>query len=146
MNHSIRFGTARFHCDSGSEALFERVCYKMRETRELELHVVHFQQRVQECRISDSVLASLKSFDSGRWVTVTITVRTDTGKFEASTRELIFPERTVSVTIGLHNMVQTIMWKEPRGVGYSYVVSDRLFKLVEEVNQQLMMNDAEEGA
>mgnify|MGYP000879220514 CR=1 FL=1 len=67
----------------------------MREIRELKLHAAHCQQRVKERRIPDSVLTTLQSFDSRRWMLVTFTVRTDTtdtGKFVALTFERTFPE------------------------------------------------------
>ncbi len=73
---------------------------------------------------------------------VTATVRPDTGKFVSSNWERTFSEGTVSVTIGLHNMVRTIVWKESRDIDYPYVVLVPLFKMVKYVNLPLMAKDA----
>lgn len=138
---AVRFHTSRFHVEYGPTSLFERVYYKMNKSKTLKLHGNHFNTRFKERNIPLSILHNLLNFDPIEWRLITVEVRNDTGKFVNSTWEKTIEKNKIWITIGLGDVVQTIVIKETEGLGNQIIKTGDFFEFVSEVNKQLMIND-----
>lgn len=135
---SFKFKTRRFHILFGPPTLFERVRYKFQENRNLKLHGNHFNERLKQRLISNDMIERLQQFTQKEWNIVTAEVRCDTGKFVNSTWEITLDGANYWVTIGLGDVIQTIIIKDSSGLGYDYVKKGSLYNFVSEINRKMM--------
>ena len=132
-----RFIKARFHIDTGPEALFERVHYKMDTVKTVGMHAPHFIERAAQRRIPQEVLDRVEDFGAAEWELATCEVRVDTGKFVNSTWETLYDGQRYWLTIGLGNVAETIIRKT--GEGKEDIVTEGdLYDYVRAVNRGLM--------
>ena len=137
----LKFKTSRFHVQSGPYYLFERVQYKFKEPRTLNLHGKHFNERSVERKIPNDVIQSLLDFNPTQWKVITAEVRNDTGKFVNSTWEKVIDHHKYWVTIGFGDVVLTIIKKESEGFGHDIIKGGPLYHFVSTVNEKLMKED-----
>lgn len=131
------FQTHRFYVEYGPNSLFERVKFKMQDVHELNLEGPHFKMRLRERSIPQEILESLRNFDEDTWALKTVEVRTDKGKFVSSTWEKSVAGHRYQITIGIGNIVETIVEKDSSGAG-KCVQNGELYDMVEMVNKNLM--------
>lgn len=131
----------RFHIEFGPESLFERVMFKMKDVHTLHMDGPHFKERMEQRNIPDEIYEKLINFNIDEWTLKTVEVRKDRGKFYNSTWEYIYDNKKYWVSIGLGDLVETIVVKESSGVD-KCIRSGELFDFVERVNRELM--EAEE--
>ncbi len=136
-----RFETSRFHVNFGPSSLFERVHFKMRNSRTLKLHSKHFIDRQTKRNIPEEVMFQIKHFTPSQWSLKTVEVRNDTGKFINMTWEMNYNDARFWITIGFGDVIQTIIMKDSNGQGYPYIKSGKLYDYVQIVNEQLMISD-----
>ena len=130
----------RFHIEFGPTSLFERVKYKMMDVRKLYLNGTHFVDRMINRNIPKDIVQKLEHFDINEWDLVTVSVRSDLGKFVDSTWEICMDDVRYWVTIGMGNYVRTIMIKNTSGIE-KCVRGGEFYDFVECVNRKLMEND-----
>ena len=140
MKSKRKFEFVRFHVDFGPDSLFERVRFKMKDIHELRLDGNHFNQRVSERNIPDSVMQSLLYFDLNEWTLKTVEVRKDKGKFYSSTWERVVNGTSYWVTIGLKDFIITIVRKDSSGA-LKCIKEGEYFDFVEKVNRELMESE-----
>lgn len=131
------YSKARFHIQFGPASLFERVRFKMKDTRKLYLEGTHYKKRLSERDIPPKVLEMLLDFDASVWNLKTAEVRTDRGKFVNSTWERVIEGHHYWVTIGMENYVKTIVDRTTSGMD-KCIRSGELFDFVQRVNAELM--------
>jgi hypothetical protein len=136
-----RFETKRFHIKYGPESLFERVLFKMKGNRKLNLHADHFLERTNQRKIESDIFESLNEFNSNQWALVTAEVRKNSGKFVNSTWSKRFNQGNVWITIGFNDTVQTVILKESDGLGFEYESFGEFYDFVEKVNYDLMSKE-----
>ena len=139
-NNGPRFQKARFHVEFGPDVLFERVSFKMRDVRALHTHGRHFNARLSERNIPDSIMKKIELFSSSEWTLKTCEVRTDTGKFVNSTWEITHNDLRYWVTIGFGDTVETIVLKKSSGKN-GIITSGELYDFVQKVNADLMAQE-----
>ena len=130
----------RFHIEFGPPSLFERVRFKMKDVHKLNLDGAHFNKRVSERDIPESVIEKLKSFDCNEWTLKTAEVRKDRGKFINSTWEVVCNGNPYWVTIGVGNYITTIVLRDSSGVE-KCLRNGEYYDFVEDVNRKLMDED-----
>ncbi len=130
----------RFHVEFGPESLFERVQFKMKDIHKLHMNSPHFNARANERKIPDEIIELLSFFDTNEWTLKVAEVRKDRGKFYNSTWERILDGKRYWVTIGLGEVVTTIVCKDSSGIE-KCVRSGEYYDFVEKINRELM--DAE---
>ena len=124
----------------GPDVLFERVSFKMRDVRALHTHGRHFNARLSERNIPDSIMKKIELFSSSEWTLKTCEVRTDTGKFVNSTWEIVLNNIQYWLTIGFGDTVETIVIKESTGKK-DIIMSGDLYEFVKKVNSDLMAQE-----
>ena len=134
---SARFIKARFHIDTGPEALFERVHYKMDSVKTVGTREPRFTERAAQQRIPQEVLDRVEDFGTADWELVACEVRTDTGKFVNSTWETVFDGQRYWLTIGLGNVAEAIIRKSGEDKEGAVKEGD-LYDYVRAVNRGLM--------
>ena len=127
----------RFHVKFGPESLFERVMFKMKDVHTLHMDGPHFKERMKQRNIPDAIYEKLNNFDIAEWTLKTVEVRKDRGKFYNSTCEYVYDNKKYWVSIGLGDVVETIVVKDSSGVD-KCIRSGELFDFVERVNKELM--------
>lgn len=130
-----RFEKARFHVTTGPQSLFDRVRFKMKGKRNLQVHASHLAARAVE---RDAPLAVIAAFDACEWELVTVEVRADTGKFVNSAWKREIDGQWWWVVIGLGDTIETVIDTDKCGIGKSIVTTGNLYDLVEKVNRELM--------
>lgn len=130
----------RFHVEYGPDSLFERIRFKMKDVHVLNMNGPHFNERLKERNIPEEIVEKLKEFSIDEWTVKTAEVRKDRGKFYNSTWERIVDGKKYWVTIGLGEIVATIVCKDASGVE-KCVREGEYYDFVEKVNRELM--DAE---
>lgn len=134
-----RFAKARFHVETGPQALFDRVRFRIRGRRELRVHARHFQERAYD---RAAPLDRIKSFDAGQWELMSAEVRADTGKFVNSAWRRTINGTCWWIVIGLHDTLETVIRAgAKRGLGESIVRGGELYDFVEKVNGELMSQE-----
>ncbi|MDQ0407505.1 MULTISPECIES: hypothetical protein [unclassified Streptomyces] len=138
---SPRFETARFHSASGPDSLFTRVRHVLREPVELKAHGGHVTERLRQ---RGAPVDELTHFDPASWNLVSAEVRTDTGKWVASTWCVRVGTRHWWVVVGLGNALVTVIGVDPgrKGQGESIVTDGTLYAFVDDVNERLMRAEA----
>lgn len=134
-----RFQEARFHVDSGPEALFTRVRQKHSSNRQLRLNATHLAARAIE---RDAPIKQLAKFDSKEWQLLTVSVRTDTGKFVSSGWFRSLNGQAWMVVIGLHDTIQTVYPLYGDKSGPKVIREGPLYDFVARVNAELLALDA----
>ncbi len=109
----------------------------MKDVHSLRLTGSHFNARMNQRIIPNEIYEKLNNFDISEWTLKTVEVRKDRGKFYNSTWEYIFDNRKYWVTIGLGDVVETIVIKESSGVD-KCIQNGELYDFVERVNRELM--------
>lgn len=127
----------RFHVEFGPASLFERVQFKMKDIHKLHMNGPHFIARLNERNIPHEIIEQLSLFDTNEWTLKTAEVRIDRGKFYNSTWERILDGKRYWVTIGLGEVVTTIVCKDSSGTE-KCVRSGEYYDFVEKVNRELM--------
>jgi len=138
--YTAKYKKIRFNAEFGPPSLFERVRYKMQYVSELYMDGQHFQARLSERDIPDSVINRLLHFNIDEWVLRTAEVREDRGKFVDSTWEIEQDGIRYWVTIGIGQYITTIVVKESSGVE-KCLRGGEYYDFVEKVNQELMEAD-----
>lgn len=130
-----RFEKARFHVQTGPDALFDRVRFKMTGRRELRWHAAHLRERAAQ---RDAPLEALSAFDAAQWELLMAEVRVDTGKFVNSTWGVSVAGERWLVVIGLGDTVETVIKTDKRGLGEQVIREGPLYDRVAQVNAALM--------
>ena len=136
--------TERFHIEFGPDSLFQRVNFKMKNVTELYLKGEHFNERLLQRKIPETIVQALRKFVISEWRLVTAEVRVDRGKFVNSTWEKVVDGCHYQVTIGLGSCVETIVNKTSSGTD-KCVRSGELYDFVSRVNEELMLQEQAEG-
>ena len=130
-----RFQKLRFHIDFGPEELFDRVLFIMSSVSNLKT-TDHSLERITTRDIPSEIIRSLKYFDINDWNLKTAEVRLDTGKFVNSTWEREYEGQRYWITIGLGNVLETIIKKNSEGKG-RITTKGPLYNFVKETNKKL---------
>jgi hypothetical protein len=138
---SPRFETARFHKETGPVSLFARVRHLMREPVALKAHGPHVTERLRQ---RNAPVHEVTHFDPVDWDLVSAEVRTDTGKWVASTWRVRADARDWWVVVGLGGALVTVIDVEPgrRRRGEAIVTEGPLYEFVDAVNAGLMRAEA----
>ena len=131
----------RFSVEFGPASLFERVYFKMRDVHSLKAHGQHYMERIRQRHIPDEVLQAVTDFKTKDWRLVTAEVRKDRGKFYNSTWEYQFDGKRYWLTIGLGNVIETIVEKDSSGIE-KCIQSGEIYDFVDDVNQKLMLAES----
>lgn len=131
----------RFSVEFGPASLFERVYFKMRDVHSLKAHGHHYMVRISERHIPGEVLQAITDFKIKDWRLVTAEVRKDRGKFYNSTWEYQFDGKRYWLTIGLGNVIETIVEKNSSGIK-KCIQSGEIYDFVDDVNRKLMLEEA----
>lgn len=75
------------------------------------------------------------------WSLVTAEVRNDKGKFVNSTWGKINESKKYWITIGFGDVIQTIVIKENKELGFEFIKEGELYEFVSKVNQRLMSQE-----
>ena len=131
-----RFQKARFHILTGPESLFERVRFKLRDCKVLQLHATHLKERAELRNIH---LDSFARFDLNTWSLKTVEVRIDTGKFVNSAWEVVVNGHEWWVVIGLPNTIENVFPAEhKKGLGSMIITQGPLYDFASRINRELM--------
>lgn len=138
---NAKYKKIRFNVEFWPPSLFERVRYKMRDVTELYMDGTHFQARLNEREIPNTIIERLRHFDITEWTLRTAEVREDRGKFVNSTWEIEEEGIRYWVSIGLGNYITTIVEKDSSGVGKCSCCG-AYYDFVERINRELMDADS----
>jgi hypothetical protein len=129
---------ARFHADTGPQALFDRVRQVFDSPRSLQLHGDHLAERTRTAAAPP--MADLERFDPHDWELMLVEARTDTGLFVSTTWRRRYDAVDWWLVIGYHDVVRTLYQADPRkrGKGPSVVTGGPVWRLVERANASLL--------
>lgn len=133
-----KFEVARFHRETGPEALFERVEQIFCAARGLRLHGQHVGQRISDHGAPKDAFAR---FEPGTWTLWTVEARTDTGRFVSTAWGVEVDGRSWRVVIGFGDTVRTAYpaSRSKRGLGEGIVTGGKVWELVDAVNRRLVL-------
>jgi hypothetical protein len=119
MAGSLRL--ARFRIDTGPAELFERIWFKLRDTRHLAVHG----DDVRAGRLAHAApVLDLQHFDAAHWQLVGATVMAETADIVESLWTVEMLEQTWWVVIGKHATLRAVSSKRPHAYDHAAIVRD----------------------